>query len=171
MSLHPEEVLAIKDGLARPSSRATSFFLPCDSPGVGERGFSQVVTQLHQLTGPISLTCDRYVQILASGGQPIGHKLTQVGATALKVSSFHTPLPDLPNWWSSPFHLRAPPDHQFSQNLTTKTELSFKDPKAVTWSSNHSVIYHGLQLCLIIADDLSLAIGSSRIDRKVSLCN
>jgi hypothetical protein len=28
--------------------------LPHDILGVGERGFSQVVTQLHQLTGPIS---------------------------------------------------------------------------------------------------------------------
>jgi hypothetical protein len=40
---------------------------------------------------------------------------------------------------------------------------------AATWSSDHSAIYHGLQLCLDIANDLSLAIGSSRIDRKVTL--
>jgi hypothetical protein len=38
-----------------------------------------------------------------------------------------------------------------------------------TWSSNHSAIYRGLQLCLAIANDLSLAIGSSRIDSKVTL--
>jgi hypothetical protein len=38
-----------------------------------------------------------------------------------------------------------------------------------TWSSNHPVIYHGLQLRLAIANDLSLAIGSSRIDQKVTL--
>jgi hypothetical protein len=49
-----------------------------------------------------------------------------MGATALKVPAFHTPLLDLPNRWSSPFHLRAPPDLQFSHNLTTKTVLSFK---------------------------------------------
>jgi hypothetical protein len=40
---------------------------------------------------------------------------------------------------------------------------------AATWSSDHSVIYHNLQLRLAIANDLSLAIGSSRIDRKVTL--
>jgi hypothetical protein len=36
-----------------------------------------------------------------------------------------------------------------------------------TWSFGNSAIYHGLQLCLAMANDLSLAIGSSRIDRKV----
>jgi hypothetical protein len=44
MALHSEEVLGTKDGLARPSSQTTSFILPYDSPGVGERGFGQVVT-------------------------------------------------------------------------------------------------------------------------------
>jgi hypothetical protein len=70
MSLHPEEVLATKDGLAWPSPRATSFFFPCDSPGVGEIGFGQVVTQLHQLTGPISPVRDRYIQYLFTGPNP-----------------------------------------------------------------------------------------------------
>jgi hypothetical protein len=45
--------LATKDRLVRSSSWSTSFFLFHDSPGVGERGFDQVVTQLHQLTRPI----------------------------------------------------------------------------------------------------------------------
>jgi hypothetical protein len=40
---------------------------------------------------------------------------------------------------------------------------------ATTWSSNHSAIYRVLQLCQAIANDLSLALGSSRIDRKVTL--
>jgi hypothetical protein len=40
---------------------------------------------------------------------------------------------------------------------------------AATWSSNHSAIYRGLQVRLAIANDLSLAIGSSRIDQKVTL--
>jgi hypothetical protein len=70
MPLHPEEVLAIKDGLARPLSRAISFFLPYDRPRVGERGFGQVVIQLHQLTGPISPACDQYVQYMLVGANP-----------------------------------------------------------------------------------------------------
>jgi hypothetical protein len=40
---------------------------------------------------------------------------------------------------------------------------------AATWYFNHSSIYCNLQLRLAIANDLSLAIGSSRIDRKVTL--
>jgi hypothetical protein len=65
--LHSEEVLATKNRLTQPSSWVTSFLLPCDSPGVGERGFGLMVTQLHQLTGPISPACDRYVQYLLAG--------------------------------------------------------------------------------------------------------
>jgi hypothetical protein len=38
---------------------------------------------------------------------------------------------------------------------------------ATTWSSDHSAIYHSLHLRLAIANDLSLAIGVTRIDRKV----
>jgi hypothetical protein len=70
MPLLPEEVLATEYRLARPSSWVTSFPLPHDSLGVGERGFGQVVTQLHQLTGPITLACDRYIQYLLTGANP-----------------------------------------------------------------------------------------------------
>jgi hypothetical protein len=83
----------------------------------------------------------------------------------LKVPAFHTPLPDLPNRRSSPFHLMAPLGLQLGHNLTTKIELSLKRLMASMWSSDHSVIYRNLQLRLAIANDLSLA-----IDRKVSLC-
>jgi hypothetical protein len=40
---------------------------------------------------------------------------------------------------------------------------------AVTWSSDHSAIYRNLQQCLDIANNLSLAIRSSRIDLTVTL--
>jgi hypothetical protein len=43
---------------------------PHDSHGVRERGFGQVVTELHQLTGPITPACDRYVQYLLVGTNP-----------------------------------------------------------------------------------------------------
>jgi hypothetical protein len=39
----------------------------------------------------------------------------------------------------------------------------------VMWYSDHSTIYRNLHLCLAIANDLSLAIGFTRIDRKVTL--
>jgi hypothetical protein len=35
--------------------------------GVGERGFDQVVTKLHQLTGPITSACDRYMTNTGGG--------------------------------------------------------------------------------------------------------
>jgi hypothetical protein len=40
--------------------------------------------------------------------------------------AFRIPLPDLPNWRSSPFHLRALPGLQFIQNLSTKLKFEFK---------------------------------------------
>jgi hypothetical protein len=47
--------------------------------------------------------------------------------------------------------------------------LSFKEHMAASWSSDHSAIYRGLHLCLVIVNDLSLAVGLTRIDRKVLL--
>jgi hypothetical protein len=47
MPLHLEEVLTNEDRLARLSPWVTSVFVPHDSLGVGERGFGQVVRQLH----------------------------------------------------------------------------------------------------------------------------
>jgi hypothetical protein len=69
-SLHPKEVLTTKNRLTQPSSWVASFFLPCDSPGVGKRGFGPMITQLHQRTGPISPACYQYVQYLLMGANP-----------------------------------------------------------------------------------------------------
>jgi hypothetical protein len=70
MTLQPGEVLVIEDRLAWPLSWVTSFPLPHDSLGVGERGFGHVVTQQHQLTGPITPTCDQYIQYLLAWANP-----------------------------------------------------------------------------------------------------
>jgi hypothetical protein len=70
MPIHLEEVLVTEDKLAEPSSWVTSFPLPHDSLGVRERDLGQVVTQLHQLTRPITPACDRYVQYLLAGDNP-----------------------------------------------------------------------------------------------------
>jgi hypothetical protein len=77
MPLHPGEVLVIEDRLARPSSWVTSFPLPHNRLGVGEGGFNQVVTQLHQLTGPITPACNRYVKSCSRG--PTHQSLTDIG--------------------------------------------------------------------------------------------
>jgi hypothetical protein len=39
---------------------------------------------------------------------------------------------------------------------------------AAMWSFDHSVIYRSLHLHLAITNDLSLVVGVTRIDRKVS---
>jgi hypothetical protein len=95
--LHPKEVLLTKDRSAQPSSWVTSFLLPCDSPEVGERGFDPMVTQLHQLTGPVSLACDRYVQYLL-----IGANRTVLNRHRRRLQPWRYwlatyPLSDLPN--------------------------------------------------------------------------
>jgi hypothetical protein len=51
----------------------------------------------------------------------------------------------------------------------TKPKFRFKEPMAATWSFNHSAIYRNLHLCLAKANDLSLAIGLTRVNQKVSL--
>jgi hypothetical protein len=92
-----EEVLATKDRLARPSSWMASFLLPGDSPGVGERGFSPMVTQLHQLTGPISPACDRYVQYLLAGVNRTVLNRHRRGIQPWRCRLATYPLPGLPN--------------------------------------------------------------------------
>jgi hypothetical protein len=100
MPLHPEEVLTTKDRLTQPSSWVASFLLPCDSPGVGERSFGPMVTQLSQLTGPISPACDRYVQYLLTGVNPLVLNRHRRGLQPWSYRLATYPLPDLPNQMS-----------------------------------------------------------------------
>jgi hypothetical protein len=66
-------------------------------------------------------------------------------------------------------HLRAPPDLQINQALETKSKFKFKEHMTTTWSSDQSAIYCNLYLRLVITNDLSLAIGFTRINQKVTL--
>jgi hypothetical protein len=67
------------------------------------------------------------------------------------------------------FHVRAPPGLQFNHNLPKVPKFRFKKPMTALWFSDHSAIYCGLHICLAIANDLSLTVGFTRIDRKVIL--
>jgi hypothetical protein len=120
--LHPEEVLATKDRLAQPLSWVTSFFLPCDSPRVGERGFDPMVTQLHQLTGPISPTCDRYVQYLLVGANPSVLNRHRRGYNLRGAGLPHTHSPTFPTSCLR-FPLMVVPNFHFNQVLTTKPKF------------------------------------------------
>jgi hypothetical protein len=95
--LHPEEVLATKDRLTQPSSWVASFLLPCDNPRVGERSFGPIVTQLPQLTGPISPACDRYVQYLLVGANPSVHNRHKWWLQPWRYRLATYPLPKLNN--------------------------------------------------------------------------
>jgi hypothetical protein len=112
--LHPEEVLATKDRLARLSSWVASFLLPCDSPGVGERGFGPMVTQLHQLTrsyhqhaiGTFN-TCSRGPTEWSLTDKGRGYNLGGAGLP-------HTHSPNFPTSYLR-FPLKAPPSLHFNQ--------------------------------------------------------
>jgi hypothetical protein len=66
-------------------------------------------------------------------------------------------------------HLRAPPSLQFNQTLSKIPNFKFKGPLAVTWPSDHSPIYRGLQLRLAMANILQILARSLRIIQKVFL--
>jgi molybdopterin-guanine dinucleotide biosynthesis protein A len=89
----PKKVLATKDRLSQPSSWVASFFLPCDSPGVGRRGFGPVVTQLHQLTEVITPACDRYVQYLLTGANPsvLSRHIRGLQPSRCRLSTYYSP--------------------------------------------------------------------------------
>jgi hypothetical protein len=95
--LHLKEVLATQDRLVQSSSWVTSFLLPCGSPRVGERGFDPLVTQLYQLTGLISLACDRYVQYLLAGANSSVLNRHRWGLPPCRCWLATYPLPDLSN--------------------------------------------------------------------------
>jgi hypothetical protein len=105
MPLHPEEVLASKDRLAQPLSWVTLFLLPCDNPGVGERGFSRMIIQLHQHAIGTFNTCSRgptHRSLIDTGG---GYNLGGAGlphthSLTFPISCLHFPL-------------RVPPGLQF----------------------------------------------------------
>jgi hypothetical protein len=140
MPLHPKEVLVTKDGLAQPSYRATSFFHPYDGPGVGERDFSQVVTQLHQLTGPISPAYDQYVQYLLTGANPsILNQHTQGYSLEGAGFPYSTPRPSQPTVLSfPPMGLARSPIYPNKEHMIPR--LSLRGPITPTWSFGHLAI-------------------------------
>jgi hypothetical protein len=86
----------------------------------------------------------------------------------LRGASFPDTIPQPSQPTVSIFHLRVLPGLQFYHNLPKIQMFKFKKPKVATWSSDHLTIYHNLHLRLAITNDLSLALGFTRIDRKVT---
>jgi hypothetical protein len=138
MPLHPREILATEDRLTWPSSWVTSFSLPHDSLEVGERGFGQVVTQLHQLTGLITPACDRYVQYLFMGVNPSVLNRHSRGYSLEDTSFPHTTYRP-----SQPTVLHLPPvgpaRSQVIQSQHNLLVIWCETPNADPWSFDHSV--------------------------------
>jgi hypothetical protein len=161
----------IKDRLARPSSQATSFFLPYDSLGVGERCFDQVITQLHQLTRHISSACDQYVQYLLVGVNPSILNQHRTGLQPWRWWLFTLHSPTLPT--DGPFLSTYRPRSvsSLSKQWAHDSKVEFKG--TYSWHVVFRPLDHLLRptLRLAISNDQSLAIVSSRTYQKVSLCN
>jgi hypothetical protein len=125
--------------------------------------------QATRLTGLISPACDRYVQYLLTGTNPSvlnQHKPGLPHRNLRITTALSPPFPSVcstgPPNWPCPISILSGINHR-SQGSSLKGSM------AATWSSDYSAIYHNLYLCLAITNDLSLAIGSTRVDWKVSL--
>jgi hypothetical protein len=125
--------------------------------------------QATRITGPISPAWDWYIQYFLTGTNPsvlnrhrrgLPHRILVI-TTALFPPFPSECSPSPPNWLR-PVSILSDINHRFQGS-------SLKRHMAATWSSDHSAIYYNLHLCLAIANDLSLAIGSTRVDWKVSL--
>jgi hypothetical protein len=103
-------------------------------------------------------TCSRgltHQSLTDTGGR---YNLGGAGLSHITPRPFHPAI--------SIFHLRALLNLYFNHELLNQS-FDFKDPMVATWSFDHSAIYRILYLCIAIANDLSLAIGSTRISCKV----
>jgi hypothetical protein len=126
--------------------------------------------QATSLTGPISPTCDQYVQYLLAG---LTHwSLTDMGrGYNIEDASFQYTTPRPSQLAVSPFHVRAPLGLQLNYEPSIKPNFKFKKPMATPWSFDYSAIYRGLHLRVAISNGVSLLIGIIWIDMKVTLCN
>jgi hypothetical protein len=142
--LHLKEDLTTKDRLIQLSYWAVSFFLSCDNPRVGERSFYPMVTQLLQLTGPISPACDQYVQYLLAGVNPSvfnrhrwGYNLGGAGFPHITLRPSQLVI--------STFHLRVPPGLKFNQVLLTKPRCrvwnNLRPPRGLLTTQSSTVAY------------------------------
>jgi hypothetical protein len=128
-----------------------------------------MVTQLHQLIRPILPTCNQYIQYLLTGTNHSvlnwhkwGLPHRNLGITTWFSPPFPSKCSTGPPNWPRPVSILSDINHRFQGS-------SLKGHMAATWSSDHSAIYRNLHLRLVIANDLSLAIGSTRVDWKVCL--
>jgi hypothetical protein len=148
--------------------RSATQFLSQHSHWCSNESQTSVDNMLHQFTEPINTSMRSVRSIFAHGVNPSVLNRHRRGYNLGDIDlSYTTPRPSQPTVFT--FNLRVPPGLQFNPNLSKIPKFKFKGSMATTWSFDHSVIYHILHLRLVIANDLCLGIGSTRIDRKVIL--
>jgi hypothetical protein len=156
----------IKDRLTRSSPWFTSFFLSHDNLRVGERGFDQVVTQLHQFTRPIYQHAIGMFNACSRGATH--RSLTDTGRVYnLGGASFphHTLRPFQPT--VSTFHLWVMPSLRlFIQSLPT--ELKGEQTLNLMSGSLHSTSTATYYLSIVLLMVNHQEIGLIRVIRKVA---
>jgi hypothetical protein len=166
MPLHLKEVLATKDRLTWSSHWVTSLFLPHDILGVGKRGFSQVVTQLHRLTGPIYQHAIGTFNTCSWG--PTHWSLTDTGRCYnLGGAGFshHTPWPSQST--VSTFYLRVLSGLRLPiQSLPT--ELKREQTLNLTSESMHLTFIATYHLSITLLTVSHQKIGLTRVIKKVT---
>jgi hypothetical protein len=107
-------------------------------------------------------TCSRVLtpQSLTDTGE--GYHTENLRIATTLSPSFPFECSTGPPNWPRPVSILSDIKHRFQGS-------SLKGHMATTGSSDHSAIYHNLHLRLAIASSLSLAIGSTQVDWKVSL--
>jgi hypothetical protein len=91
-----------------------------------------------------------------------GYHTENLGIATTLFLSFPSECSTGPPSWHRPVSILFNIKHTFQGS-------SLKGSMVATWSFDHSAIYCNIHLCLAIARGLSLAIGSTRVDWKVSL--
>jgi hypothetical protein len=123
---------------------------PMRKLGLGERSFDQVVTQLHQFTGPISATCDQYVQYLLAGANPsvLNRHRRELQAWRCQFFTSHSPsfpTDGPPLSTSGPTGLRLTSQHKPS--LKSRYEVVTYISRVVSIPLS---FYQILWLCLVV---------------------
>jgi hypothetical protein len=160
------EVLVTKTKLARSSPWVTSFILPHDSLGVGERGFGQVVTQLHRLTRPIYQHAIKTFSTCSRG--PTHRSLTDIGrGYKLEGAGFshHTP----PTFPTDGLHFwpKGPTRSQVI-HPTLPTRLKEDQTLNLTSGSLHSTSIATYHLSIVLLMVSHQEIGLTRVIRNVT---
>jgi hypothetical protein len=131
-----------------------------------EKSQASVDNRLLGLLGPYTSMRSVHL-ILARGANPSVLNRHRHGQQPWRCRLF---IYHSPTFSTSGLHFppKGPARFHVIQNIPKITMFKFKEPMTATWSFDHSAIYHNLHLWLAISNDLSLVLGFTTIDRKIT---